>query len=291
MRFLRLARESSASSRKACSALLGVVLLGCQARSHEPSDPSAGDLSDPTAEDMSNPGDQRDEAARGPSQADQGGASSSKPGELTGSIAVHADASVTTSEAGALPPKDQALLPARASQQLPGSTVSGKDGCVTWTGNLAGYRVRAFSELINQPRADEPYYAYLVSGKDAVELQGPTLLAQDPVDTGAYKLAALSARVIDPPTLYPDWSRDIHEVTLEGPKGLLRYVVHGDDLEGEVTLARVWLCRSAGELTSRFVFAAAPDAGGVAHNLTIHALLDATPLRATAPVSIEVRPQ
>lgn len=277
MRKLCLAREKHASSRIVCSgAALSFTLLACYASAPDPSGPDADDIStqsDPT---------RHDDAAGGSNPRGQETSSSSTPAPRD---------SAQSADAGPAPANDQPLLPAAASKQLPGKTVSGKDDCVTWTGDLAGYQLRDFNELLNNPRAGDPHYAYLISGKEAVELQGPTLLADDPLDAGAYKLTALSARVIDPPTLYPDWSRDIYEATLAGPSGLLRYVVHGDDLEGEVKLARVRLCRAAGELTSHFVLAAAPDFGGVAHNLTIHALLDATPLRTTAPVWIEVRPE
>ena len=277
MRFVPLARLKSASCGKVSGALLGIALLGCQPMAHEPSDPSADDP-------------HHDEGEQGDGQGGQGGASIAATRSAGSSAGAQGDRAASP-DAGALPPEDQALLPARTSKPLPGSTASGKDDCVTWTGNLAGYQVLAFNELVNNPRANEADYAYLVSGKQAVELPGPSLLAQhDPVDAGAYQLKKLSARAIDPPTLYPDWSRDIHEVTLAGPDGLLRYVVHGDDLEGEVTLARVRLCRSAEGLSSQFVLAGAPDAGGVASNLTIHLLLDGTPLRSTAPVWIEVRP-
>jgi hypothetical protein len=160
----------------------------------------------------------------------------------------------------------------------------GGDGCAEPIRNpdqsLAGYTAFSPDQKMGNPSAGDPTNVYLRDGKDAVVLLGPPL-----PDGGAPLVLrnpsiALAHAAGSPPTGYAVVVND-H----------LTYSVEIDDFEMEVVLARVDVCRTGGNLESRFYFAAPALGNGVARMVTIRPVVDGVPAATTsAPVNIETGP-
>ncbi|HXU06303.1 MAG TPA: hypothetical protein VN903_35350 [Polyangia bacterium] len=146
---------------------------------------------------------------------------------------------------------------------------------------LDGYKQFSPDEKMGDPRAQIPTYVYLVAGHDAVAITGPSIPFTD------HGLATHNASIaIENPTSV---SASGYFVTVDDH---LAYRVRIDDFEFEVALARVELCPTGTVLESRFVFPGITDllGGGVAHDLTIDAIVDGATVASTSPVTVEVRP-
>ena len=143
---------------------------------------------------------------------------------------------------------------------------------------LTGFTVSEADARRKDPRAGEPEYVYLQAGRDAVRLPGPAV-----PDVGAPSLFTLES-----PGVVED--KGGFTVTVNGRLG---YRVAIDDFEQEISLARVELVRQGDVITSSFIFpghAGAPYGGGVAHGLTIQAVVGGVAGAPTSPVTVEARP-
>ena len=144
---------------------------------------------------------------------------------------------------------------------------------------LTGFTVYEADARRNDPRAGEPSYVYLQAGVDAVRLPGPVVRDVTPS----------SLFVLENPGVVEDATG--FTVTVNGRLG---YRVAIDDFEDEISLARVELVRRGDVITSSFIFpgrAGEPYGGGVAHGLTIQAVVyGAAAGLPTGPVTVEARP-
>ena len=143
--------------------------------------------------------------------------------------------------------------------------------------SLAGFTVSDAEALRNNPLAGEPEYVFLLAGRDAVRLPGPK------VPEGV----APSLFVLEQPGVVED--EDGFTVTVNRR---LSYRVAIDDFENEISLARVELVKTGDVISSSFIFpgrAAPPYGGGVAHGLTIAAVVDGVAGPGTIPVTVEAR--
>jgi hypothetical protein len=133
------------------------------------------------------------------------------------------------------------------------------------------------AEKRNNPEAGDPDYIFLAAGREAVVIDGPTIMGAAPLQLQQPAISIVNPR---------DTGADGYRVVVNRS---LSYAVPIDDFEYEVTLARVEVCDQGGAIQSRFIFAAAPAGDGVAHDLTIIPVVGGSPLAPSIPYTIEVR--
>lgn len=146
--------------------------------------------------------------------------------------------------------------------------------------NFSGYSILSPDECTGNPDAGEPEYMFLIAGEEAVDVNGPS------IDGTQYC-------VIDNPSVTevkPGYFEDEYTsgfVVILNPN--LSYTVEIDDFESEVDLAEVRLSPDDGKTSSEFIFIAAPGGDGVAHDITITAIVDDITIDIKTIGSIEVR--
>jgi hypothetical protein len=144
---------------------------------------------------------------------------------------------------------------------------------------LNGYEQFPPEQKMADPRAQSSDYVYLVAGREAVAIAGPAI----PFAESAVTVQAEGITVENPTA----FSADGFRVSVNDH---LFYQVRIEDFEHEVALARVELCPTGGQLQSRFVFPATGElGGGVAHRLTIEAMVDGISQASSPPLTVEVR--
>jgi hypothetical protein len=146
--------------------------------------------------------------------------------------------------------------------------------------SLDGWTVWSPDERVNDPRAEEGSYVYLVIGDDAVRLPGPTITVD----------SSIAGNIFGDGSATASW-----QVTDETHAGLtvvvadvLTYNFTIDDFENEISPVRVELYRLGNEIQSQFIFAADGDAG-IAHQASIRATLSNVTTEPTGPWTIEAR--
>ena len=148
--------------------------------------------------------------------------------------------------------------------------------------NLDQFTTYEPDERISDLRAQDDTYVYLVTKRDAVEVQGPAISIDQGIDLKALFHLDSESIVISNP------GKDHADGFTVKVNSELSYSVAIDDFEYEVNLAQVNLKLYNGYLTSTFVFAATAD--GVAKNLLISDVIDDQIIEATLPLSIEAGP-
>ena len=147
--------------------------------------------------------------------------------------------------------------------------------------SLHGYTIYKASEKVNDPRAQDPTFIYLIINQDAVRLTGPYLSVADAVNVN-------ELFVVDNPKIQyinrRPYSADGIRVTVNAH---LVYELYATDYEYEVKLARVKLRKENGMLKTRFLFAATSD--GVAQDMQISVLVDGVKIRTATAFTIESR--
>lgn len=142
-------------------------------------------------------------------------------------------------------------------------------------------------EKRNDPRANSPDYIYLLLGKEAVRLSGPSLSVQgenDATDLFEFRSPSVEVRT----ETLPEGQHDIGIDVFVNERLTYRFTI--DDFEDEGSIIEsATLTLLEGTMHSEFVFAAT-GSPGVAHDLTIQALVDGIPSgEPTPPVTIETR--
>jgi hypothetical protein len=143
---------------------------------------------------------------------------------------------------------------------------------------LSGYQQFTPDQKAGDPRAQDPTYVYLVAGREAVVLTGPTTAD----DGQPFQLRNPTIALANP----TDTSATGYHVTVDDH---LSYLVDIDDFEFEIELARVEICQTSGQLRSHLVFRGAPLASGVAHSVITRPAIDGVAYFPTAPITVEVR--
>ena len=157
----------------------------------------------------------------------------------------------------------------------PSATPTATLNIINTSVNLSSVTIYDPEERTSHPCAGMDTYVYLTIGEDAVRIDGPWISSGDGVDTASlFYLENESIEILD----------DGFWVTVN-PQ--LAYNVSARDFENEVNLAQVLLGMGNGTINSTFIFAAVGD--GVAHDLTITALVNGSSIRSTTPVTIEAR--
>jgi hypothetical protein len=147
--------------------------------------------------------------------------------------------------------------------------------------SIQGYMRFTPAQKQNNPEAEESSYVYLAAGREAVVLDGPTVTNEGPLALHDAGIVDLSQRP-ESPYVY----EDAYKVVVNDSLG---YEIRITDFEGEVMLARVELCVLSGPVHSLFIFGAAPHGDGVAHDVTITAVVNGVSLAPATPYTIEVR--
>lgn len=147
--------------------------------------------------------------------------------------------------------------------------------------NLEEYTIWEPEERLNDPRAQDSTYVYLVIGKDAVKISGPLIFSQDGIEIeNIFKLEDEGIEIINPQEYYADG----FEVIVNSR---LSYSISIIDFEYEINLGQVTLIKEEDAIRSECIFAATGD--GVAHHLIITAVVNGDNIRSTTPVTIEAR--
>tara|TARA_R110002096_G_scaffold16898_1_gene57580 strand:- start:23058 stop:23906 length:849 start_codon:yes stop_codon:yes gene_type:complete len=135
----------------------------------------------------------------------------------------------------------------------------------------------------NDPRAGDPSYIYLLLDKEAVRLTGPSLAGQSE-DLFEFRSPSVEVRI----ETVPEGQHAIGMDVVVNERLTYQFTI--DDFEDEGSLiGSASLTLLNGTMQSEFVFAAL-GSPGVAHDLTIQAIIDGVPTgAATAPVTIETR--
>lgn len=153
----------------------------------------------------------------------------------------------------------------------------------SYASELDGFLVYAPDEKRNDARASNPEYIYLLIGREAVRLPGPTLAGLSGTD-----LAELFHFTTPAVELIPNGPGLAGFDVIVNER--LRYRFDIDDFEAEGSvIGETSLVLVGDELRSQFVFAANGIAG-IAHDVVITAILDDEPRgEPTAAVTIETR--
>jgi hypothetical protein len=174
-----------------------------------------------------------------------------------------------------------ALFPACVGASSSPTPDASRELAVSGAPDIDGWALWNPDERLDDPRAGDPGYVYLVIGEDAVLLPGPTVVVDD----------ATAAAIFGDGTASVSWA-----VTDETYFGLdvvvadvLTYHFSIEDFENEVSPVRVELERFGDEVHSRFVLAA-DGTDGVAHAATVAATLHGATTEPTGPWTIESRP-
>jgi hypothetical protein len=144
--------------------------------------------------------------------------------------------------------------------------------------SLEGFTIHQPEDRMSDPRAGEPEYVYLVADEDAVEMDGPTITQDDGLDVQ-------SLFIVDDPRIVDTMIRETPFEIILNDQLLYRVVI--DDFEDEIDLAKVDLTLMDGEVRSEFVFVGVGR--GVAHDVTICAVVEDEIIRCSEPLSIESR--
>ena len=144
--------------------------------------------------------------------------------------------------------------------------------------SLDGYTRFSPDEKRNNPSAGDPSYVFLAAGSEAVVIPGPDVTSQP----GLFALDHPSIALVGD----AGSGANGYAVTVNGRLG---YRVTIADFEAEVSLARVELCEANGAIDGNFVFTGNAGAGGVAHAITIAAVVDGVTSPPATPVTVEVR--
>ena len=151
-----------------------------------------------------------------------------------------------------------------------------------------GYQIFTVEEKRNHPLAGEPDFVYLIMEKEGVIVEGPTIDLSSVDDPDDIFQIDENGR-IEYINLYEEYGY------ADGIRAVfndrLRFDIPIDDYEFEIaleSLSSITLTKNESSLSTSFVFLATGD-GGVAHDITINALIDENIVSTADPVTIEVR--
>lgn len=149
-----------------------------------------------------------------------------------------------------------------------------------------GYTIYTPEEKRNNPAAGMPYYIYLHMNTEGVIVEGPTIdLSGIENVSQLFLLDETSGTEIINPQEY--WAAGMRATINER----FRFDIPIDDFEYEIALDSLWqiaAIRYGDQMRTFFIFLAL-GYSGVAHDITIKAIIDGNNISTAEPFTIEVR--
>lgn len=144
--------------------------------------------------------------------------------------------------------------------------------------STSGFTIYEPGERLSDSRAGDPSYVYLVIGQGGVRLAGPQISSPVGIYLESEQITKVGHGYFD------EYWNEGYEVKVNPH---LMYTVEIGDFEDEIDLALVELSKEGNTIKSSFIFVA--TSGGVAHDVTISAVVDGTKVGSSTPISIESR--